>query len=179
MGRFVERVLEVLIVIEIVVVGGYVYLTATATPSPFGLGPTQTASLATRPASVAVGPTVPPIPARVGSGIVSFGASFDPGTLAIVQPTSTFKRTVTVIAWSAALNQAANASSVTWTIGSRARTGVETTLISEVIPLSNPQATMLADATDLAAELDRRPGTYVVRYLRGGTVLAQGSFTLD
>jgi len=37
----------------------------------------------------------------------------------------------------------------------------------------------LANQIDLALLLDRKPGTYVMRYMRDdGTVLAEGEFTL-
>ena len=46
------------------------------------------------------------------------------------------------------------------------------------IELADPESNIVANKIDLASLLDRKPGTYVMRYLRGGTTLAEGTFRL-
>lgn len=113
-----------------------------------------------------------------GTGVITFGTSFDPDDLSIAAPKSTFKVGSKKIAWSASLSRPAGATTLTLIIASRSKSGVETTLIKEDVDVSNPDFDTLANDADLALLVDRKAGTYVMRYLRDSTVLAEGTFTL-
>lgn len=113
-----------------------------------------------------------------GTGVITFGNNYDPDTLDIVGPTSVFKASAKRIAWSASLRRPAGATSLTLIIASRTKSGVETTLIKQSVDVSDPGFDQLANAIDLGSLLNRKPGTYVMRYLRESDVLAEGTFTL-
>jgi hypothetical protein len=132
-----------------------------ATPTPF-VAPT-------------LAPTDPPL---LGTGVVTFGVAYDPDTLQITKPKSMFKTTVKEISFSAFLIEPAGATSLTVVIAAKRKSGVETIAYREEIPVSNPSADTLANAADLALAVDRKAGTYVMRFLRDAVVLAQGEFTL-
>lgn len=114
----------------------------------------------------------------LGSGVITFGTDYDPDTLRITNPKHTFKVGSKGIAWSASLSDTVGGTSVTQIIASRSKSGVERTLINIDIDISNPDSDTLANEIDLALLVDRKPGTYVMRYLRDGDVLAAGEFTL-
>jgi hypothetical protein len=128
-----------------------------------------------QPVTPTIAETPPPL---YGTGIITFGNNYDPDTLAITGPTSIFKSTAKRIAWSASLRRPAGATSLTLIIASVTKTGVETTLVKQDVDVSNPDFDTLANAIDLGLLLGRKPGTYVMRYLRESTVLAEGTFTL-
>jgi hypothetical protein len=50
---------------------------------------------------------------------------------------------------------------------------------SGTVAITDPAATSLADGHALAELGALQPGTYVLRYLRDGTILAEGSFTVE
>lgn len=56
--------------------------------------------------------------------------------------------------------------------------GSERVRVKEEIDVSNPDSDLFANAIDLAALVDNKPGTYVMRYIESGDVLAEGTFTL-
>lgn len=114
----------------------------------------------------------------LGSGVISFGTSYDPDTLTIPKPLTRFKRTYPEIAWSADMYRAIGATSMTWVIVEQSSSGAETTLIQEEQDVGSPDYTILANAADLAFLLDNKAGTYVMRYIESGDVLAEGAFTL-
>lgn len=115
-----------------------------------------------------------------GSGIITFGApaNLDEDTLAINPSKDTFKVSSKGIAWSAELSEPAGATSVTWIVAKVSAGGAETGKWSEDVDVSNPSFTILANSADLAFLLDRKAGTYVMRYLRDDVILAEGKFTL-
>jgi len=113
-----------------------------------------------------------------GSGVITFGRSYDPDTLEITGPTSVFKASTKKIAWSAALSEAANAGELTIVIARVRSSGTETLIDKENFDVSNPDSDVFAGAEDLAAIVGRKAGDYVMRYLRGSTVLAEGRFSL-
>lgn len=117
-----------------------------------------------------------PIAGRTGK--IAFGNNYDHDTLAVTGPTSIFKTSAKRIAWSASLWDSVNATSVTWILATQSKTGVETVLFKEEHDISNPDSDTLANAIDLGLLVGRKPGTYVMRYLRGKDVLAEGTFTL-
>lgn len=136
----------------------------------------------TPPAPVVTEPPVQPTffpteDPQVGTGLITFGLDYDDETLRITSPQTRFRTTNQGIAWSASLSDRAGATSLTLTI-SRKEGGGETIVLREDVDIGDPEFDTFANEVDLAAILDRRPGTYVMRYLREGEKLAEGSFTL-
>lgn len=119
-----------------------------------------------------------PAPVYGGSGIITFGTAYDPDTLLISKPTSRFKRTYPEIAWSAELTRGAGSTTMTWIIASQSASGTEVTLLNQEQTVSNPDFDLLANVADLAFLVDNKAGTYVMRYIESGEVLAEGTFTL-
>jgi hypothetical protein len=120
----------------------------------------------------------PVLPPAVQTGVITFGKDYDPDTLLIVGPASKFKATRSSIAWSAALSEPAGATSLTIIIASRSASGIERILVKEDTDLSMTDADLIANKLDLASLVDNKVGTYVMRYVREATVLAEGMFTL-
>lgn len=121
------------------------------------------------------GPTQAPIG---GTGVVTFGTSYDADTLEIPRPLTRFKVGIKNIAWSASLSESAGATSLTFVLASRSSSGTERIIIKRDVDVSNPAFDTLANEADLSLLLDRKAGGYVLRYLRGSTILAEGQFTL-
>ncbi|MES2210948.1 MAG: hypothetical protein V4515_12320 [Chloroflexota bacterium] len=111
-------------------------------------------------------------------GVVAFGLDYDPDTLEIIKPTERFKATYPAIAYSASLTEGAGAAKLRLVVASVSASGSERVLIDEDVAVSNPAADTFANKVDLASILDNKPGTYVMRFLRDATVLAEGTFTL-
>ena len=113
-----------------------------------------------------------------GPGVITFGTAIDPDTLSIAQPFTKFQRTYPAIAWSARFARPIGVASITLVIVKPSRSGGEETMLSEAVPIADPDGTILTNIADLAALVDNRPGTYVMRYVRSVEVLAAGTFTL-
>ena len=113
-----------------------------------------------------------------GTGVITFGTKYDADTLFIVDPRERFRRTFKPIAWSASLSEPVGATSFELIIASQSKAGVEKTLIREDIDVSNPDNDVFANKVDLASLVDNKAGTYVMRYVRDGEILAEGTFTL-
>lgn len=131
--------------------------------------------------TIASNPTLTPTDAPVvggGTGVISFGTGFDADSLAITGAKSSFKASTKKIAWSASLLEPAGATTLTIVIASRSKSGVERILVKQDVDISDPAFDTLANAVDLGLLVDRKPGTYVMRYLRDADVLAEGTFTL-
>lgn len=114
----------------------------------------------------------------IGSGVITFGTAYDADTLAITAPKTSFKASSKKIAWSAALLGNAGATTLTFILASKSKTGAERIIIKQETDVSNPSFDTLANDADLSLLVDRKPGTYVMRYLRESDVLAEGEFTL-
>lgn len=119
-----------------------------------------------------------PAPEEGGTGTITFGVAYDPETLAIPSALTRFKRTFREIAWSADLTRPVNGSLVTWLVVRLDSTGAERPVFDVEEPTDQMGGTRLANAGDLALLLGHAEGTYVMRYLEGNEVLAEGSFTL-
>ena len=135
--------------------------------------PTATPSITTATPTATPGPT-----AYAGSGVITFGRTYDHSTGKIDDPQSTFSRTIAKIAWSASLSEEPDAANLLVNISRVSTSGAERLVYREKIALAKPQAHTLANSADLADIVGHKAGTYVFRYLRGGTVLAEGRFTL-
>ena len=113
-----------------------------------------------------------------GTGTITFGRAYDPETLTIPSAVTRFKRTFREIAWSADLIRPVSGSFVTWLVVGLESTGTELPVFDVEEPTNQAGATILANAGDLALLVGHVAGTYVMRYLDGSEVLAEGSFTL-
>lgn len=111
-------------------------------------------------------------------GVITFGTSYDPDTLAIRKPLTRFKRTYPMIAWSADLARGVNAGFVSWTVVRRSESGFEETMFDVEEPIDGSTITSLANSADLAFHVDHMAGTYVMRYMDSQEILAEGTFTL-
>lgn len=128
------------------------------------------------PADVAIAPIeVVPEPE---TGVITFGTAYDPSTLAIPTPLTRFKRTYPVIAWGTHLTSGVTAPSLTWSVARRSASGKETQVFSVDEPIDGSDVTVLANSGDLALLVDNQAGDYVMRYLDGRVLLAEGLFTL-
>jgi hypothetical protein len=166
------------ILIFVALVGGLAFYFSRPSGAPTtGATPTQTSSPTTRPTTAPIITAEPELP-LFGSGIITFGKSYDEDTLFIVDETSRFKSTYPEIAWSAELTRSIGATSIEWVLASQAASGSERVVWSQEIDISNPDSDLLANSLDLAFFVDNKPGTYVMRYIESGEVLAEGTFTL-
>ena len=155
-----------LIVVAFLVAGCSGGATATVTPTAV---PTQEAVATAEPTDDAT---------PVGTGVITFGTGYNADTLEITGAKSSFKDTVKSIAYSASLIDAVGSTSITLVIASQSTSGTEKTIIKTDVDVSDPADDMFANKLDLAALVGRKPGTYVMRYVRGGDVLAEGNFKL-
>lgn len=143
---------------------------------------TGCATSAATPITVYVTPapaveTATPEPAFVDGGTITFGTEYN-ADLFIDKPLTRFKRTIKTIAWSAVFTRAANATSVEWIVASQSASGSERVVVKRDVEMSNPEADLIANDGDLAFVLDNKAGTYVMRYIESGDILAEGTFTL-
>ena len=111
-------------------------------------------------------------------GIITFGTAYDPKTLRIAKPLTKFKRTFPEIAWSADLSRGVDAASMSWIVVRRSASGAEKAIFNVDEPIDGPDILKVANAGDLASIVGNVPGTYVMRYVDAGEVLAEGTFTL-
>jgi hypothetical protein len=116
--------------------------------------------------------------ARTVPGVITFGTAYDPKTLQIAKPLTRFKRTFPEIAWTADLSRGVDAASMSWVVARRSSSGVEKAVFDVDEPIDGPDTLTVANAGDLAHIVGNVPGTYVMRYLDAGEVLAEGTFTL-
>jgi len=117
-------------------------------------------------------------PDLAGLGVITFGTSFDRETLLIDKPASRFGRGRDEIAWSAQFVEAAGATTITLILARVSKGGAEEVVVTTDVDIANPDFSLLANSADLAGIADNKAGTYVLRYLREATVLAEGEFTL-
>lgn len=108
---------------------------------------------------------------------IVFGTKYD-DNLVMTDPKSSFKRTVPRIAWSVQLTGPAGATTLTWILATRSSSGTERELVREEVPVSDPTFDVFANSADLATLVGHKAGTYVMRYARGATIIAEGTFAL-
>jgi hypothetical protein len=111
-------------------------------------------------------------------GVIMFGTSFDPETLDIPKPLTRFKRTFPVIAWSANLSRGVTAAYLTWTVVRLSELGDDEIMFEVEEPIDDSSLTTLANSGSLTFHVDYVPGTYVMRYIDAGEILAEGTFSL-
>jgi hypothetical protein len=122
-------------------------------------------------------PTLAPVG---GSGLITFGSAnaLDDDTLAINPSRTSFPTSTKKIAWSAAFSEAAGATELTWILAKVGGGGSERIIWRQEVDVSNPTFDLFANTADLSLLVDRKQGTYVMRYLREADILAEGKFTL-
>lgn len=130
-------------------------------------------------------PFVPPppvvtLPPVVGTGLITFGGAkaLDEETLKVNPSKDSFAASVKNISWSASLSEAAGSTTLTLILAKKGSGGSESIRYTEELMISNPTFGIVANTSDLAALVDRKPGTYVMRILRDATTLAEGEFRL-
>jgi hypothetical protein len=153
-----------------------IFVTACSTTT--GAPPSSTAATSSATASTTPTeePEPTPTPTPEGAGIITFGTAFDPDTLEITKPKEAFTAKEE-IAWSAYLIEPVGATSVTFILAKVSKGGSESIQLSQDIDVSSPDSDVFANKVALGDLLDGK-GTYVMRYVRGGTVLAEGRFTI-
>jgi streptogramin lyase len=118
---------------------------------------------------------------RVSSGIaaIHFGHGIDPATLALVQPTSRFGSDDTIV-WLAHLNARVGATTVHRTIDQRVGSRF-VTVVSDDLTISDPNAQDLYEGEDQTSFSGAAltAGAYEVRFWRGTSVIAEGTFALS
>ena len=127
----------------------------------------------TTPAPATAAPSAPN-----DAGVITFGTASNPATLLITKSATRFKTTYPRICFSASLTEAAGASSLKMVMGRLSSGGSEVQVWSTTVAISNPKADLIADCPDLTLAAGHKAATYAVRFLRGGTVLAEGTFSL-
>ena len=158
---------------------------AAASPSSPTASPTNCAGACSGAAAPTTAPAttaeptdeLPPVDTSL-SGTIEFGKSFDESTLEIVNPVARFKTTTKVIAYVAHLSEAAGTTDLTLSLTRRASGGAETSIFNEPLTVASPEYDTLANKADLALLADNKAGTYILRVIREGDTLAEGTFTL-
>jgi hypothetical protein len=124
-------------------------------------------------------PYVAPTPTPfVGSGLISFGTGLDEATLTVTGGRSSFPATTKAIAYSGEFSQIPGATTLEFLIAKRSSSGTETQVYKNTIDLTSPESVFIGDRFDLGALVGRHKGTYVLRFVLGGTILAEGQFIL-
>jgi hypothetical protein len=152
------------------------------TPSPVAASPSSAPSATPSPVAATPSPTPSPSPfvatVQVGPGFVTFGTQLNPDRT-IADPRATFVPSDR-IAWSADLTEASDSADVIvrlFKLDDAAPDGER--LLSEggAQPAGKAQLFFTRHDVNPNRALDG-PGTYLVRYLKGDQVLAEGYFEL-
>ena len=191
----VGRLLGALVIVGsfgLLAAGTYAFLgrapEPTASPSPTAAAasptatPSQSPTLGPTPSLTATA-TLPPSPSptpfavevRQGPGAITFGTQYNETTLRISDPHTTFPPNGRFV-WSAQLTEAAGAPELRVTVSAfDPGSGSETLVDESIVQVDNQQATIFL-RRPLMQRLVDGPGIYVVRYLRGDILLAEGYF---
>ena len=130
------------------------------------------------PSPAAATPVATPVPANPNLGKVAFGTHFNATTLLIDRGSMTFSRTASQVCWSAALSASPKHSTVREVIVRVGSGGVETGVTSQSDEVSNAAMNLWANCEPFEAEVGYVKGSYMLRFLDGVTVLAEGRFVL-
>ncbi len=110
---------------------------------------------------------------------MTFGTGLDDTTLSVTGATRQFKTTAEKICWSAVLSAPVGATSVGAVVSLIGPGTAQTVVASDPkVPVTDPAAGLIAKCEDLRFLLGQQAGTYSIRYVHGGTVLAEGTFKL-
>jgi hypothetical protein len=129
------------------------------------------------PPPAAVTPVATPVP-DPSLGRVSFGTHFNAKTLLIDKGSMTFSRTASQVCWSASLSASPKHATVRQVIVQVGSGGVETAVRSQSDEVSNAALNLWANCEPFQAEVGYVKGSYMLRFLDGVTVLAEGRFVL-
>jgi hypothetical protein len=89
-----------------------------------------------------------------------------------------FAVTSTAIGWSAWLNEPTGEATVNVMYVTEGADGHETFIYQELLAVSSPLLTLLANTSDLGSIVGAKPGLYAMRILQHARILAQGTFRL-
>jgi hypothetical protein len=131
--------------------------------------------------SVVITPVMTPYPWEIPpsgpeSGRVYFGHGFDERTLLVTDSDFAYARDEPM-AWTAALSEPANASSLRWVI-SRMLSGNERIEVDEQLPVL-PDSMLLANEFNPWPLVGNNDGVFVMRFYRDASELAWGIFVLS
>ena len=112
-----------------------------------------------------------------GPAIISFGTKLDTTALTLLDSRSSFSAGDT-FAYAVTLNEPAGATMLTETI-SRQQGSAQVVVYTETADVADPTYDQFANSVsfDLLIPYLGQTGTFVMRFLRDTTVLAQGTFT--
>jgi hypothetical protein len=130
------------------------------------------------PAPAVATPVATPVPADSNLGKVAFGTHFNATTLLIDRGSMTFSRTASQVCWSAILSAAPKHPTVRQVIVRIGSGGTETDVRSQSDEVSNAELNIWANCEPFEAEVGYVKGSYMLRFLDGVTVLAEGRFVL-
>lgn len=114
-------------------------------------------------------------------GTIDFGTMYDSSTFAMLDAQNTFAAG-DQFAWVAHLPGGAGATSVTLSISKDDGNGVEESVWRTSVAVANPADDALANTvpvTDIESLGATAPGSYIMRYFRGSTELAEGKFKIS
>ena len=114
----------------------------------------------------------------VAIGLITFGFDVNASTLRVVRPMSVFVVTNAAISWSAWLNEVTGGTNVNVIYVSEGADGYETFIHQELLEVTSPLLTLLANTSDLGGIVGAQPGLYTMRILQHARILAQGTFRL-
>lgn len=143
---------------------GAALVPAVATPTPVVIVATPAPS-----------PSPEPTKVDVYAGKVLFGSKVT-NDLAIPNQKATFDRKAKEIAWVGHLSEPAGTDKLAWQVF-RVTGGSEKLMWTEKTAVS-PDWTLVSSHSGIPKFLGNKAGKYVMRYSRGGRVLAEGTFTL-
>jgi hypothetical protein len=108
--------------------------------------------------------------------MIVFGRELDASGLGIASPVTAFEaRPEVYVAWRAELSEPVGSTTVERIVARREGNG-ERLLQSDIVRLTTPDATVIADQLHVDVIAEGLTGTFVLRYIRQGTVLAEGEF---
>ena len=110
--------------------------------------------------------------------MITFGFGVNASTLRVDRPMGVFAVTNSAIGWSAWLKEVTGGSTVNAMFVSEGADGHETFIHQELLAVSSPLLTILANTSDLGAIVGAKPGLYTMRILQHARILAQGTFRL-
>lgn len=123
-------------------------------------------------------PAATPEPVTGGSGEVTFGIGLD-DNLQVEDEQSTFAIGETG-SFSGSFSEPAGATSLEVIVSSRDAGGAEGVVFTETVSLADPEFTVFGIEGVVISELVAdAPGTYVLRFYRESTKLAEGEFTVS
>lgn len=113
------------------------------------------------------------------AGTIEIGLAISDDRLEITAPAATISRAYSGIVWFVAtFREAPSGTSLTATM-TRNPDAESTVTWTQPLPIADPQSLTLTDGRSLAELGALQPGEYVLRVLRDGAVLAEGSFEVN